>query len=101
MIRKRASASAPSGAGAVSTATHGSGDRSGNLATAVAGLELVTSEGDVVHARRPEPRPEGAVVYRVDGVEADDDTDTPPFGIPVVEVAQLPDAEYERRADGS
>src|SRR5262249_9264886 len=35
-------------AGAVATATHGSGERNGNLATAVAGLELVTSEGDVV-----------------------------------------------------
>ncbi len=33
-------------AGAVSTATHGSGDRNGNLATAVAALEIVTSDGD-------------------------------------------------------
>jgi xylitol oxidase len=30
-------------AGAVATATHGSGDGNGNLATAVAGLELVTA----------------------------------------------------------
>ena len=35
-------------AGAVSTATHGSGDRVGNLATAVAALEIVTSDGNVV-----------------------------------------------------
>ncbi|QQQ74728.1 hypothetical protein IOD16_26780 [Saccharothrix sp. 6-C] len=53
----------------------------------------------LLHARRPEPRPGGAVVYRVDG--SDDDTDTPPFGIPVVDVAQLPDSEFDRRAEGS
>src|SRR4029079_17600252 len=33
-------------AGACSTGTHGSGVRNGNLATAVAGLELVTAGGD-------------------------------------------------------
>jgi hypothetical protein len=57
----------------------------------------------LLHARRARPRPEGPVVYRVDGVEDDDDTDTPPFGIPVaeVEVAQLPDSPYDRRADGT
>jgi xylitol oxidase len=49
-------------AGAVATATHGSGDRSGNLATAVAALELVTSTGDVVTARRGEPDFDGMVV---------------------------------------
>jgi alditol oxidase len=49
-------------AGAVATATHGSGDRNGNLATAVAGLELVTSEGDVVTARRGETDFDGMVV---------------------------------------
>ncbi|KAG6543856.1 hypothetical protein Mapa_014696 [Marchantia paleacea] len=35
-------------AGAVATATHGSGDRNGNLATAVSGLEIVTGRGQVV-----------------------------------------------------
>ena len=35
-------------AGACATATHGSGDRNGNLATAVAALELVTADGTVV-----------------------------------------------------
>ena len=35
-------------AGAVATATHGSGDSSGNLATAVRALELVTSDGELV-----------------------------------------------------
>ncbi|MEA2573082.1 MAG: alditol oxidase [Chloroflexia bacterium] len=35
-------------AGACATATHGSGDRNGNLATAVSALELVTAGGSVV-----------------------------------------------------
>ena len=39
-------------AGACATATHGSGDRSGNLATAVTGLEVVTAGGDIVHFDR-------------------------------------------------
>jgi len=39
-------------AGACATATHGSGDSHGNLATAVAALELVTARGDVVTLSR-------------------------------------------------
>ena len=39
-------------AGACATATHGSGFRSGNLATAVSALELVTAEGDVLKLSR-------------------------------------------------
>jgi xylitol oxidase len=39
-------------AGACSTATHGSGDKNGNLATAVSALELVTATGDVVELSR-------------------------------------------------
>jgi xylitol oxidase len=39
-------------AGAIATGTHGSGDRLGNLSTAVAGLEIVTATGDVVTIRR-------------------------------------------------
>src|SRR5947208_2449437 len=35
-------------AGAISTATHGSGEKNGNLATAVSALEIVTAAGDVV-----------------------------------------------------
>ncbi len=35
-------------AGSCSTATHGSGDKNGNLATAVSGLEIVTADGDVI-----------------------------------------------------
>jgi alditol oxidase len=39
-------------AGAIATATHGSGIHNGNLATAVEGLEIVTAGGDVVHLTR-------------------------------------------------
>ena len=49
-------------AGAVATATHGSGDANGNLATAVAGLELVTTSGEVVTAARGDPDFDGLVV---------------------------------------
>jgi xylitol oxidase len=38
--------------GACSTATHGSGEKNGNLATAVSALELVTAAGDVVNLSR-------------------------------------------------
>ncbi len=49
-------------AGAVATATHGSGDTNGNLSTAVAGLELVTSGGEIISASRGEPDFDGLVV---------------------------------------
>jgi alditol oxidase len=39
-------------AGACATATHGSGDRSGNLATAVSGLEVVTADGQILVLNR-------------------------------------------------
>ena len=39
-------------AGACSTATHGSGVKNGNLATAVRGLEFVNANGDVVNLSR-------------------------------------------------
>ena len=39
-------------AGATATGTHGSGERLGNLSTAVAGLEIVTATGDVLTIRR-------------------------------------------------
>lgn len=35
-------------AGACATATHGSGNKNGNLATAVSGLEIINAKGDVV-----------------------------------------------------
>ena len=49
-------------AGAVATATHGSGDANGNLATAVAGLEMVTSSGEVIAASRGDEDFDGLVV---------------------------------------
>jgi xylitol oxidase len=48
--------------GSIATATHGSGDSSGNLATAVARLELVTSTGEVVTASRGDANFCGLVV---------------------------------------
>src|SRR5437899_7231849 len=39
-------------AGSCSTATHGSGQKNGNLATAASGLELVTADGTVVNLSR-------------------------------------------------
>ncbi|MGC1297133.1 MAG: FAD-binding protein, partial [Alloacidobacterium sp.] len=39
-------------AGACSTATHGSGEKNGNLATAVSALEIVTAAGDIVKLSR-------------------------------------------------
>ena len=48
--------------GAVATATHGSGVTCGNLATAVAGLEIVTSGGEIIKASRGDPDFDGLVV---------------------------------------
>ena len=39
-------------AGACTTATHGSGEKNGNLATAVSGLEMMTAAGDLVKLSR-------------------------------------------------
>ncbi len=49
-------------AGAVATGTHGSGDTHGNLATAVAALELVTADGDLLTVDRADDRFAGMVV---------------------------------------
>jgi xylitol oxidase len=49
-------------AGAVATATHGSGVSSGNLATAVAGLEIVTSSGEILKSSRGDLDFDGMVV---------------------------------------
>ncbi|WP_158372892.1 FAD-binding protein [Cellulosimicrobium cellulans] len=49
-------------AGAVATGTHGSGDRSRNLAAAVAGLDLVTADGSLRHLARGDADFPGAVV---------------------------------------
>ncbi|MQY22021.1 FAD-binding protein [Nocardia macrotermitis] len=49
-------------AGAVATATHGSGVRNTSLASSVSGLELVTAEGELVEIRRGHPDFAGMVV---------------------------------------
>lgn len=49
-------------AGAVATATHGAGTGIGNLATAVAGLQIVTSSGEVLETSRSEPDFHGMVI---------------------------------------
>jgi xylitol oxidase len=51
-------------AGACATGTHGSGDRHGNLATAVSGIEFVAGNGEVIALSRDADREqlEGAVV---------------------------------------
>lgn len=49
-------------AGAISTATHGSGNRSRNLAGAVVGLELVTADGRTMHLAEGDADFPGAVV---------------------------------------
>jgi len=49
-------------AGAIATATHGSGDANGNLAAAVAGLEIVTSSGEIVTTGRGDADFDGLVV---------------------------------------
>ena len=51
-------------AGACATATHGSGDQHGNLATAVSAMEMVTADGEVVVLSHEQDREqfEGAVV---------------------------------------
>ena len=48
--------------GAIATGTHGSGNNVGSLASAVAGLELVTGTGDVLQLRRGDADFDGAVV---------------------------------------
>ncbi len=49
-------------AGAVATATHGSGVTCGNLGTAVAGLSIITSSGEIIKASRGDPDFDGLVV---------------------------------------
>ncbi len=49
-------------AGAIATATHGSGVKNGNLSTAVRGLEIVTADGNVVHLGLDDEHLKAAVV---------------------------------------
>jgi xylitol oxidase len=49
-------------AGAIATGTHGSGDRNGNLATAVQALEMVTADGELVTVADGDPGFEACAV---------------------------------------
>ncbi|MFB2596643.1 FAD-binding protein [Herbiconiux sp. P17] len=49
-------------AGAIATATHGSGDRNGNLSTAVAGMRILIASGEFVDFVRGDRELEGAAV---------------------------------------
>jgi xylitol oxidase len=49
-------------AGAIATATHGSGVKNGNLSTAVRALEIVTADGEIHHITQDNPHFQGAVV---------------------------------------
>jgi xylitol oxidase len=49
-------------AGAIQTATHGSGNGNGNLATSVAGVELLRSDGEISSFARGDPDFDGVVV---------------------------------------
>ncbi len=49
-------------AGAIATGTHGSGDRNGNLATAVRALQIMTPDAEVLSLDRSDPDFAGAVV---------------------------------------
>jgi len=62
-LRNLASLPHISVAGACATATHGSGAANQNLAAAVAGLTVVTADGDVVELGRGDDGFDGAVVH--------------------------------------
>jgi alditol oxidase len=62
-LRNLASLPHISVAGATATATHGSGPANQNLAAAVAGLTLVTAEGELVELRREDDDFHGAMVH--------------------------------------
>ncbi|WP_431319851.1 D-arabinono-1,4-lactone oxidase [Rhizobium sp. YTU87027] len=50
-------------AGAIATATHGSGNRNGNLATAVSGLEIVSGDGRLIKVVRGDADFPGMAVH--------------------------------------
>ena len=67
-LRNMASLPHISVAGACATATHGSGDRNGNLATAVSALEMVTADGEVVSLSRDREDSFDGVVVGLGGI---------------------------------
>lgn len=48
--------------GSITTATHGSGIKNGNLSSAVTGLEIVIADGSIVHFSKADPEKLNAVV---------------------------------------
>lgn len=50
-------------AGACATATHGSGDKNGNLASIVKGLQLIRADGEIVNLKPGDPDFAGTVVH--------------------------------------
>ena len=48
--------------GSITTATHGSGIKNGNLSSAVTGLEVVIADGSIVHFSKADPEKLNAVV---------------------------------------
>jgi xylitol oxidase len=51
-----------SAGGAIATGTHGSGNHLGNLATAVSAIDIVRSDGEIVHMERGDTDFDGSVV---------------------------------------
>lgn len=88
-------------AGACATATHGSGDGNGNLATVVAGLEMVTATGDLVTMGREHPDFSGAVVAlgRLGIISALTVDLVPSFDIAQYVYDDLPDERLEAEFD--
>jgi xylitol oxidase len=67
-------------AGSVATATHGSGDHNGNLATAVRGLSILTSSGEMAQVGAADPRlAAGAVHLGALGVVLEVTLETVPY----------------------
>jgi xylitol oxidase len=100
-LRNLASLPHISVAGAVATGTHGSGQGNGNLATEVAAVRLVTSEGDVVDVRRGDADFNAVVVgLGVFGVVTDVTLDLrPTFEISQYVYENLPAERFVAHAD--
>jgi alditol oxidase len=90
-------------AGAIATATHGSGNKNGNLATAVSGLELVTANGEVLvlsRDRDPDRFPGAAVNLGALGVVTKVTLDVQPtFQVAQVVYENLGMDQLERHLD--
>jgi xylitol oxidase len=88
-------------AGAVATATHGSGEHNGNLATAVTAMELITADGEVLAISRDDENFHGMVVGLGGfGIITKITLDTQPtFAVRQDVYENLPLAELEKHFD--